>query len=113
MSTQERILANALNHFCSYGYNGTSVREITAASQVTKPTLYYYFKNKEDLYTRLAQSCFSMVISQLEEVSKTDKDFKGGVEALFRCMDQVAAKNPAALKLIHGMVVAPQRGAPE
>src|ERR1700677_1819141 len=65
-SSIKRILFNALEHFSLYGYTGASVREITQASQVTKPTLYYYFKSKDELYKRLAESCFEEVIGQLD-----------------------------------------------
>jgi AcrR family transcriptional regulator len=113
MGTQERILANALQHFCSYGYNGTSVREITAASKVTKPTLYYYFKNKEELFTKLAQYCFDLVLNKLDECLDSSADFETSLKSLFNCMNQVVSANPAALKFIHSVTVAPQRGAPE
>src|SRR5258708_6361423 len=65
-TTIKRILFNALEHFSRYGYTGASVREITEASQVTKPTLYYYFKSKEELYTRLSQTCFEEISSNIE-----------------------------------------------
>ncbi len=54
--TRGRILLAAASLFANKGYAGTAVREIVAAAGVTKPTLYYYFKNKEDLYVRAAGS---------------------------------------------------------
>src|ERR1700761_5444173 len=88
LGTQERILANALHHFCSYGYNGTSVREITAASKVTKPTLYYYFKNKEELFTKLAQYCFDIVLNKLDQCLNEKTNFETSLRSLFDCMNQ-------------------------
>ena len=43
-------LSAARELFARKGYSGTSVREIVAAADVTKPVLYYYFRNKEGLY---------------------------------------------------------------
>jgi AcrR family transcriptional regulator len=111
--TQERILKNALQHFCDYGYSGSSVREITAASEVTKPTLYYYFKNKEELFTKLANTCFDLVLSQVTDVPKKQRGYEPRVKALFQCIDAVARHNPTALRFVHGLMVSPQRGAPE
>jgi AcrR family transcriptional regulator len=113
LRTEERILVNALHHFCNYGYNGTSVREITSASEVTKPTLYYYFKNKEELFTKLAQTCFEMVIVHMNELISKEITFEGALKALFTSMNDVFTKNPSALKFIHSVIVAPQRGSPD
>nr|AIA17869.1 Bacterial regulatory proteins, tetR family [uncultured bacterium] len=111
--TEARILNNALQHFCSFGYNGTSVREITSASHVTKPTLYYYFKNKEELFIKLANYCFSLVLNEIEKCLGGEKDFKSSLSALFQCMNGVSMQDPAALKFIYSVIVAPQRGTPE
>ena len=46
-----RILAEATRLFGRKGYSATSVREVVAAAGVTKPTLYYYFENKEALFS--------------------------------------------------------------
>jgi AcrR family transcriptional regulator len=70
-STEQRIMSNALFQFCKYGYYGTSVQEIAEASQITKPALYYYFVNKEELYRRLAHTSMEEIFQgiKLSEVS--------------------------------------------
>lgn len=47
------MLQAALKKFAECGYAGTSVQDIVDAAAVTKPTLYYYFKSKADLYQAL------------------------------------------------------------
>ncbi|MBN2355455.1 TetR/AcrR family transcriptional regulator, partial [candidate division KSB1 bacterium] len=39
--------------FAQKGFNGVSMREISENSGVTKPTIYYYFKSKEQIYREL------------------------------------------------------------
>ena len=51
--TREKILKVALRQFADQGYAATSVQDIVDAAKVTKPTLYYYFKNKAALYQAL------------------------------------------------------------
>lgn len=46
----ELILDQATALFDQKGYAAVSMREICAACGVTKPTLYYYFADKETLY---------------------------------------------------------------
>src|SRR5579871_3407744 len=65
-STIDRISTNALEHFSKFGYMGACIREITAAAQVTKPTLYYYFQNKEELYRGLATSSLNCLLGLLK-----------------------------------------------
>jgi TetR/AcrR family transcriptional regulator len=52
-NVQQRLLDAALQLFSTKGYAATSVRELVEAAGVTKPVLYYYFKNKEGLYLAL------------------------------------------------------------
>ena len=51
----DRILAIAWELFQQKGYKGVTVEEICARSNLTKPTLYYYFQDKEDLFVKVLQ----------------------------------------------------------
>jgi AcrR family transcriptional regulator len=51
--TRQRILHAALKIFAHCGYAGASVQAIVNAAEVTKPSLYYYFKSKAGLYQAL------------------------------------------------------------
>src|SRR5438034_1589871 len=52
-TTRQQVLQAALKRFANCGYEGTSVQDIVEAARVTKPTLYYYFGNKAELYQAL------------------------------------------------------------
>lgn len=51
--TEQKLLDAALTLFAEKGYDAASVREIIAASGFTRPVLYYYCQNKEDLFKRI------------------------------------------------------------
>ena len=53
--TAERILDIAWELFQQKGYKGVTVDEICARCNLTKPTLYYYFHDKEDLFLTVLQ----------------------------------------------------------
>jgi AcrR family transcriptional regulator len=53
--TKSRIFNVAAYLFAERGYNGVSMREISEASKVTKPTIYYYFQNKEAIFMELLE----------------------------------------------------------
>jgi AcrR family transcriptional regulator len=49
----EQILRNGWELFQQKGYLGVSIDDICHSSGITKPTLYYYFKNKENLFVEV------------------------------------------------------------
>lgn len=49
----ERILQDGWELFQRKGYLGVSMDEICLRCGITKPTLYYYFKNKENLFVEV------------------------------------------------------------
>lgn len=49
-SGRERILDAAQRLFVEQGYKGLAMREIAEAVGVTKPALYHYFTDKEELF---------------------------------------------------------------
>jgi len=52
-ATRQEILRAALKRFAHGGYAATSVQQIVGDARVSKPTLYYYFTDKADLFQAL------------------------------------------------------------
>ena len=52
-SNAERILQDGWELFQRKGYLGVSIDEICLSCGITKPTLYYYFNNKENLFVEV------------------------------------------------------------
>ena len=56
--TKERILEKALEMFSEHGYEGTNIRELTAALGLVKSSMYRHFKSKEEIWdTLLDEMC--------------------------------------------------------
>jgi AcrR family transcriptional regulator len=51
----ERILEEGWLLFQQKGYRGVTVDELCARCQLSKPTLYYYFQDKENLFVHVLQ----------------------------------------------------------
>lgn len=51
----ERILEEGWRLFQQKGYRGVTVDELCLRCQLSKPTLYYYFQDKETLFVRVLQ----------------------------------------------------------
>jgi AcrR family transcriptional regulator len=58
---KEKIIKTALKHFAVNGYKKTSLENIAKELNITKPALYYHFKNKNDLYNAIFIHYFSEI----------------------------------------------------
>jgi len=75
-SQDQRILEVAKELFTQRGFANVAVRDICRAADVTPPTLYYYFKNKEALFDAVVRGSITMTefIGRLnEECEKTNE----------------------------------------
>ena len=65
---RQRIAAVAEALFAERGYAGTSMQTIADAAKVNKAMLYYYFKDKRDLYRTIIQTGLDALSSILDEI---------------------------------------------
>ncbi len=100
------ILANAKALFFTKGYGQTTMGEIALESGFSKPTIYQYFKTKDDLY-------FSLLIPVIDDIFQQLGKVKGKLEAerytsgaefihdLFGHYYRVYEKDPEAFGIIN------------
>lgn len=72
---EEQILEATRKLFGKYGYKRVSVDEIARESNVTKKTLYSYFKNKEELLKYFLQEEVQNMKKIVEENEKEGQSF--------------------------------------
>jgi AcrR family transcriptional regulator len=61
---RDAVLQTAAHMFLEQGYRRTSMSELAKRLQITKPALYYYFQNKEEILVE----CYHAGISLIEEL---------------------------------------------
>lgn len=111
-AVRERLLQSALDLFNEKGYASTSVREIVEAAGVTKPVLYYYFKNKEGIYLELMSKPFEVFEKILDE---TVHELVSARERVLRLFDRIFllfVENLKAARLMYSIYYGPPQGAP-
>ena len=112
MAVRNRLLSAATELFSRKGYSATTTREIVAASEVTKPVLYYYFQNKEGIYLELIRGAFAKFDALLD----TSRSEKGSAsERLLRLSDQIFSlfmENIEMARLMYSIYYGPHQGAP-
>jgi TetR/AcrR family transcriptional regulator len=80
LEVRDRILLVATRLFAERGYGSTSVREVVEAAGVTKPTLYYWFANKEALFLEVVHRHLDGMDRFVDDVVTS----KGSVRARLR-----------------------------
>lgn len=63
MDTRTLILSAARKIFAGKGAAGASIREVAEAAKVNNAMIYYYFKDKDDLYRSVLADSFSAMTS--------------------------------------------------
>ncbi|MCC6946511.1 MAG: TetR/AcrR family transcriptional regulator [Bradyrhizobiaceae bacterium] len=61
-ATRERILKSAYVQFRRQGFTRIGVDEIAAAAKITKRTLYYHFRSKDDLLAAVLEAQHEMAL---------------------------------------------------
>lgn len=63
--SEDRIIATATRMFAERGYPAISIRDIATACEVNIPSIYHYFKDKDDLYDRCCEFAFQQAAATL------------------------------------------------
>lgn len=109
---RKRLIDAALKLFTEKGYAATSVKEIVTAAGVTKPMLYYYFKNKEGIYLELMNQAFIDFRTLLLRYSNIESDIYNNISNMFLDIFTLQGERMDNTRLIYAMVYGPPQGAP-
>jgi AcrR family transcriptional regulator len=69
---KQEIMRSAATVLAEKGYNGTTMEEIAAKLLMTKGSMYYYFKNKDDLLYQCHQMIMEISLERIEKVVNSD-----------------------------------------
>ncbi len=95
---RERIFQEAAELFARDGYYKVSVREICEAAGVTKPVLYYYFQDKENLLLAMMKETRTIVENLIEEYIKPDMTFEMQLEGVIKFYVHFLTNYPHLMK---------------
>jgi AcrR family transcriptional regulator len=97
--TKNKVFMAAADLFATKGYYDVSVREICEAAGVTKPVLYYYFKDKEDLLESLVTEVHERSARLFEEQLKPEASFEESLDGLLKIYIIFANDYPYLIRL--------------
>ena len=102
-NTKAKIFKEAARLFSEKGYNGVSVREISEASNVSKPMIYYYFGSKEKIYRALVDAGMSHVFQAMQNVSDMQVPAKKKLIIMCQQFFHMSVKFPEFVKFYIGL----------
>ena len=111
-TTKQMILAAGIDMFAEKGYAGTSVREIVERAGVSKPVLYYYFKNKAGLFQAILDWTAEFQESVLARVFERPGSLLERLVDLYQLIYKSIIENQKLYRMIHNLFFGPPQGAP-
>lgn len=107
---KQKILETTLGLVVDKGPDAVSMREIAKELNITKPVLYYYFKNKNDLVKQAFSEGSKKLMALRGESSKDDLSLEDKIASLFKNHIVFFRKTPNAAKCALKMMAAPEHG---
>jgi AcrR family transcriptional regulator len=66
---KEKIILGAFNVFIKKGYYKTNIEDISKNCQMTRTTIYYYFKSKDDIFENTVYYIIDTMENDLKQIS--------------------------------------------
>jgi TetR/AcrR family transcriptional regulator len=101
--SKTKIFTVASRLFAEKGYNGVSMREISEQTGLSKPTIYYYFGNKEGIYSSLIHASLSHGTSHMKNILEMNISVKQKLVELVKLWFNHSLENPEFAKFILGL----------
>ena len=111
-ATRQHILQAALKSFADCGYAATSVQEIVDAAQVSKPALYYYFKDKADLFQALVDRAHDERYELMQDAAARGRTVAEKLEEMVAAVFEFSLRNRELMRLAFATALAASREAP-
>lgn len=98
--TKTAIFEAAIKVFSSYGYTGATMDEIVTCAGVAKGSLYYHFKNKEELFNFIVDEGVNLILENVDEATKDIENPLEKIEISARVQLKYVYENKDLIKLI-------------
>lgn len=93
-NTKDRIFMAAAKLFATHGYERVSIRAICDEVGVGKPTLYYYFKDKETLLEALVDYSKELADALAAEFVRPEQTFEENMLGVIKVSQMFAKRYP-------------------
>lgn len=107
--TVARIIQSAVELFATRGYDATSVREICEAADITKPTLYHFFRSKDGVFRAIVVTTLDRMHEDIRCAIAAHASVDDRLRAVVRTAFRAAGQQPRLWRFVFGTVWCPTR----
>jgi AcrR family transcriptional regulator len=111
--TRQHVLQAALKHFAHSGYSAASVQQIVDEAHVSKPALYYYFKDKAGLFQALVDEAHDERYRLMQAAVAGAKDLQGRLVGILTNLFDYLQKNRELMRIAFATAFAAPGEMPE
>lgn len=94
------MMQAAVRVFANKGYHAATVRDIVKEADVAIGTFYFYFPDKETLFTHLFEETAAFLLQAIEQALNSRTTFPAQLEAAIQAYVNVAFYEPAVVQLL-------------
>lgn len=98
---KEEILRSAAAVFAEKGYHGTTMEEVAARLLMTKGSMYYYFKNKDDLLYHCHKMIMNLSINTMKEIMESPLTAVEKLEKAIKSHINLATSEKSMFMVMH------------
>jgi len=111
--TRRQILSAALKRFADGGYAATSVQQIVDDAKVSKPALYYHFKDKAGLFQALVHEAHDERYRLLLEAAEKNSGIRAQLENILGALFDYFRRNRELMRISFATMFAAPGEVPE
>ena len=100
---RERIINAALKEFAQNGYEKASTNEIVRQAEISKGSLFNYFKNKRELYFFLIEYVAEIIEKMYDEIDLDVTDFFERIREVGLIKYKIMKKVPQTFNFLKGL----------
>lgn len=98
--TKQIIYDSAINVFSNNGYNGATMDEISSNAGISKGTLYYHFKSKEEIFKYIISEGMKKMKEEIDNAASNVDEPCEKLKIVFRTQINIARENSNFFKAI-------------
>ncbi|MFO7539413.1 MAG: TetR/AcrR family transcriptional regulator, partial [Chloroflexota bacterium] len=94
------MMQAAVQVFAEKGYHAATVRDIVTMADVAVGTFYFYFPDKESLFTHLYEETADFLIQTLQQAGYSRSQWDQQVQAIIQAYVNLAIYEPAIIQVL-------------
>lgn len=97
--TRKNILDVATEEFATLGYSGLSMNKLAEKLKINKAMIYYYFKDKRNLYDEVISSIIELNEEEKKEILNSSLEAKEKFKRYIKLYTKTISNNPNIIPL--------------